>query len=62
MTMKRRKIEDTQPMAPKRDDRRLRVRREVLRNLNVTELNGVLGGMGGVAIRTTCGFSIIKPP
>jgi len=47
--MRRRTCEDTQPMAPMpRDNRRLRLRRELLRDLQITELKVVVGG-GGVA-------------
>lgn len=53
--MRKRRTDDTQPMAPiKRDDGRLRIRREVLRNLQVTELKVVVGG-------ANCKTSIVWP-
>jgi len=54
--MRRRNSEDTQPMAAlPRDDRRLRLRREVLRSLQITELKVVVGG-------ANCQATIPNPP
>jgi hypothetical protein len=54
MTMKKRKDPDTIPSFPRRPDRRLQVRKELLRNLGVTDLTNVAGGANCQAT--------IKPP
>ena len=51
---RRRDDDDTLPPTPM-DDRRMRLRREVLRNLQITELRVVVGGRN-------CQATIPNPP